>query len=658
MFGVYHEGSLQGTTLLTSITVGGLLPCQQYQAKVEALCGDGVFMSAMAVTAHTGPHGVSDLRYHSIDSTARWMPHTTHQPAVAFFYELSLDNGTTMLSSRVADPELRLPRLEKGKTYVLDVWEECGSHWESERSLVWLQGDDSSAGLQMRAAGHVPDEELQFDFALLGLTMVVPWSLPEELLDEASEPRAKMEKIYKDKLQELFKDFSQPARVELASFEPADEPDKTEVQFVSFGASQPEGDVPLSIEDQLDYIHTLKTDTVTVTDGVIYWNGPDLCASSKPPPCPRNSLCINTLGSYSCVCHHGYYDVSAVISPPAASRPVCNEKGLFSQCLGKMVTGGIAKPYLVLSLGGEVDVRLNDGRCAVDESEMMFHFRTSRKASECGTQRRVNKTHIQLQNTLTVTLTRLQTISRWDPKFVWKCVYPRHYVRNAQVSVDTEWLASISLMEFNSSLQLGLTMTLHTNESFASSYRDAVTMELEDTLFFQVTLQTNNSFASDVLLQVESCWATESTDPQDAVQGVLLQDGCAVDDTFHWLSVNGLAQTSRFSIQMFTMPKGLPLYIHCQANICGHDEDCIKNCSSQRRPKRSVSRAGRDGKRAAVVSAGPLLVLNSRGASAGPPPDWAVIPTVAGLIGFLGATVLSVSVTKAIVTYYERLQLQ
>lgn len=80
-------------------------------------------------------------------------------------------------------------------------------------------------------------------------------------------------------------------------------------------------------------------------------------------------------------------------------------------------------------------------------------------------------------------------------------------------------------MEFSSSLQLGLTMTLYTDDSYTHSYRDAIALGLEDTLFFQVALQTNNSFASEVLLRVESCWATESADPQDTVQGVLLQDG-------------------------------------------------------------------------------------------------------------------------------------
>lgn len=80
-------------------------------------------------------------------------------------------------------------------------------------------------------------------------------------------------------------------------------------------------------------------------------------------------------------------------------------------------------------------------------------------------------------------------------------------------------------MEFSSSLQLGLIMTLYTNESYMHQHTSVVQLESEDVLFFQVALQTNNTFASDVLLQVDSCWATESRHPDDAVQGVLLQDG-------------------------------------------------------------------------------------------------------------------------------------
>ncbi|AWO97830.1 zona pellucida protein D' isoform 3 [Scophthalmus maximus] len=321
-FRVYHDGELHGTTLMTNYTIGGLLSCQQYPAMVEALCGDDVLMSAKTVTAHTGPQGVSELRYRSNDSTAQWTPSTSQQSALAFLYELSSENGTAIQSSRVTDTELRLPGLDEGKTYILDVWEECDGEWASEPSQLCFAGANSSLGFIMRAGGPAHDLELQFDFSSMGLTMVVPWSLPEDLQDE---PRTKMGKIFKDKLQELLKDFDQPARVELATFELAEDPDKTEILFMSFDASKTEEDVPLPVEDQLDYIRYMNATYITVTDGVIHWNGHDMCASFKHTVCPRNSLCINTLGSFTCVCQHGHYDVSLVIEPRLASNPICND---------------------------------------------------------------------------------------------------------------------------------------------------------------------------------------------------------------------------------------------------------------------------------------------------------------------------------------------
>lgn len=111
-----------------------------------------------AYCACTGPRGVSELRYRSNDSTALWLPSTTHHPAVAFLYELSLENGTTLQSSRVSGTELHLPGLEEGKTYALDVWEECGAQWESGRSHVCFEGANSSLELLVRAAGPALDQ--------------------------------------------------------------------------------------------------------------------------------------------------------------------------------------------------------------------------------------------------------------------------------------------------------------------------------------------------------------------------------------------------------------------------------------------------------------------------------------------------------------------
>lgn len=54
------------------------------------------------------------------------------------------------------------------------------------------------------------------------------------------------------------------------------------------------------------------------------------------------------------------------------------------------MAGAIAKPYLHSRMGGAVAVKLNDGRCIVNESETLYYFRTSQKVSECGTEKQVS----------------------------------------------------------------------------------------------------------------------------------------------------------------------------------------------------------------------------------------------------------------------------
>lgn len=73
-------------------------------------------------------------------------------------------------------------------------------------------------------------------------------------------------------LENLLKDFDQPIRIELATLEPAGEPDKTEIVFMSFDATKTD-DVPLPVEDQLNYIRSLNTSNIAVTDFVIHWDG-------------------------------------------------------------------------------------------------------------------------------------------------------------------------------------------------------------------------------------------------------------------------------------------------------------------------------------------------------------------------------------------------
>lgn len=101
---------------------------------------------------------MSELRYRSNDSTALWTPSIPQQPAIAFIYELSMEKGPIIQSSRLTSTELRLPGLEDGKTYILDMWEECDGQWESEPSRLSFKGSNSSSELHVRAAGTIQNQ--------------------------------------------------------------------------------------------------------------------------------------------------------------------------------------------------------------------------------------------------------------------------------------------------------------------------------------------------------------------------------------------------------------------------------------------------------------------------------------------------------------------
>ncbi|CAL8324268.1 unnamed protein product [Lota lota] len=656
-FRVFHQGALQGSTLHTSYTVGGLQPCRRYRARVEALCGDGVVMDNQTIATNTGPRGVQDLRYRANESLVLWTPGTPQSPPqrVAFTYRLALANGTLVRSGRLTRPSLRLPGLEDGRPYVLDVLEECEGAWSSHPSVVCFHG--TSIPMRPRILAREGGlHELQLDFPGPTQVLIVPWPLPTPLRNPESEPRTRMESLIQTSLERMLSGPSRPTRVQLEEVDSSPDGKSSRILFRSSDEPVADGNVPVG--HSLDFIQSLRVPSLTVADGLLYWGGRDLCLPTEPSPCPAHSLCVNTLSSYACVCRHGYYDVGAAMPGPhdALHRPVCRERGVFGRCAEGRLSGAVSRDFLRSRLGGDVSLLLNDGRCRVEEHAGLYSFSTPPESSPCNTTRLVNETHVELRNILTVTLTEELMITRRELTLVWACVFPRRALRKTQLSAGVDWFSGGSLVEVNTSLVLGVAMVLYSNASYASSYRYAVELDPEDFLFFHVELQSNDSFAPDILLQLASCWASETSDPHDPVQALLLQDGCAVDPTLQWAGSNGGGSSSRFSLQMFHMPTQLPLFFHCLTHVCGPNHNCTPRCP--------VLKAGLSSEKpAALVSAGPLLVRAGT-TPPGPPAFWTevqvILWVVGGFFGCLGLALLALLAllaARSISAHYSSIKL-
>ncbi|KAG5267677.1 hypothetical protein AALO_G00224390 [Alosa alosa] len=653
VFKVYHQGALQASTFLTTHSVVGLVPCQHYAARVEAVCGESIVMNVKTLQTHTGPRVVSDLRYQAEDSIALWS--SPSSPGGAFSYSLTLEDGSPVRSGRLREPLLSLGHLPPGLPYVLEVWEECHG-WESPSRVVLCFDARKAPEVDVRQTDKAllmgNGDMTADDFMRSSLAMIVPWRLPPELEDPKSPPRLQLKRIVINKISELVKDFPHPESVDALTFEDYGNGTQTKIGFVMRKASVKEARVPSSSAEMLTFIRSHSQTGITVNDDIIYWDDPDECSMLELNQCTPHSVCINTLDSYTCVCQSGYYDISPFLSPTTA----CREKGLFTQCSQDFITGSVAKAHLVDYLGGNVTVVLNDGQCPVSESGTLYYFRASHHPSHCGTRIVVNRTHTEFMNVLTVTLSREMVITRRDLKVVWKCIYPTSYLHNTEMNVHLEWVPSYTLVESNSSHILEVVMALYKDDSFTDNYTNAVTLYPDDFLYLEVILNAHNTFASDLLLEVVTCWATESSNPLDKTQGILLRDGCPVDRTFMWLSENGMAQMTRFSVQMFSMPAGLPFYIHCLTRVCAPDENCTTTC-----PAKMSSKVRRDLRQtpSTVVSAGPLLVgnISSTRSTHSKWKEVAMLVTIlGGSIGFLVLTLLVVTAVKTLLNHSGRVQ--
>ncbi|XP_048864455.1 uncharacterized protein LOC125738949 isoform X2 [Brienomyrus brachyistius] len=651
VFRVYHQGVLQKSTFQPTHRVVGLQPCGRYEARVDAVCGHSIVMSTRTIQTSTGPGSIFDLQFHQQNSSASWS--SASGPTKAFAYSLSHPNTSLVSSGRARQTHVLLPGLVPGSLYQMEVWEECGGERGRPATLRFVRqlvpNDDIL--YPVPEGRHLGSH---FDPALHA-AVIVPWMLPESLREPKAKARVELESIIRAKLQDLFSGLPYPVEVKLLEFEDLNSTGQTKIPFQVLDISSEDFKVKLSSEELLTYIRSLSLAQITIKDYLIYWDDPDECASYELNRCDSSSTCINTLLSYTCVCQEGYYDVGRFLIPPVPSA--CYKNGMFVECKESLVAGGLAKEFLTSYLGGNVSVILNDGRCAVNETDMFYFFKIVGKPSECGAERQMNKTHIEFSSSLTVTPSHERTITRNDLRLLWKCTYSRHFLHGAQVNTDAEWFSSHSVVSYNFSHILDIGMMLYNDTSFMYNYMDGVVLSPEDYLFLEVTLQAQDTLAHDMLLAVMSCWATGTLDAVDERKAFFLKDGCPADGTFSWFSLNGSGKSSRFSVQMFTMSVNgeLPIFIHCLTKICTPDEDCVMECPPTKnypKVKRHQRKIGEE--RFTVVSAGPVFMDRgewmSKDKSA-----WNgmfIVIAVLGTFGFFILTVLGASILKTVMHMY------
>ncbi|XP_008285701.1 pancreatic secretory granule membrane major glycoprotein GP2 [Stegastes partitus] len=148
-------------------------------------------------------------------------------------------------------------------------------------------------------------------------------------------------------------------------------------------------------------------------------------------------------------------------------------------------------------------------------------------------------------------------------------------------------------------------MLLYKDEAFQDRWTTVPSLTLDDNIFVKVFM-----IPAHLMLRMERCWATPTSDPYSNIQYTFIRDSCPVLTNAQTLSVlkNGLGPEATFRIQMFKFVGSsyTNVFLHCNVQIChGGPGLCQPNCSSDD----GLMRTRRDIPLSHTVSYGPIRRL-------------------------------------------------
>ncbi|XP_049917561.1 pancreatic secretory granule membrane major glycoprotein GP2 [Epinephelus moara] len=255
------------------------------------------------------------------------------------------------------------------------------------------------------------------------------------------------------------------------------------------------------------------------------------------------------------------------------------------------------------------DLHLNDPECRGVEIGDDYVFSIKTNLSDCGTIMASDDTHIMFINTIHNNDTDVITRNYINITFV--CRYPINYLVQQpngenMIRVDVKTI-TLNTEDGNFSVS----MLLYKDEAFEDRWTTVPSLTLDDDIFVKVFM-----IPAHLMLRMERCWATPTSDPYSNIQYTFIRDSCPVLSNEQTLSVlkNGQGPEAMFRIQMFKFVGSsyTNVFLHCNVQICHNTAGlCQPNCSSEGEDE--LIRIRRDIPLSHTVSYGPIrrLLANS-----------------------------------------------
>ncbi|XP_037652141.1 pancreatic secretory granule membrane major glycoprotein GP2 [Sebastes umbrosus] len=251
------------------------------------------------------------------------------------------------------------------------------------------------------------------------------------------------------------------------------------------------------------------------------------------------------------------------------------------------------------------DLHLNDPDCRGVEVGDDYVFSIKTNLSDCGTIMTSDETHIMFINTIHNNDSDVITRNYINITFV--CRYPINYLVQQpngenMIRVDVRTI-TLNTEDGNFSVS----MLLYKDDAFEDRWTTVPSLTLDDNIFVKVFM-----IPAHLMLRMERCWATPTSDPYSNIQYTFIRDSCPVLSNEQTLSVlkNGQGPEATFRIQMFKFVGSsyTNVFLHCNVQICHNTPGlCQPNCSSEGEDE--LIRIRRDIPLSHTVSYGPIRRL-------------------------------------------------
>ncbi|XP_065665249.1 mucin-3B isoform X8 [Hydra vulgaris] len=196
---------------------------------------------------------------------------------------------------------------------------------------------------------------------------------------------------------------------------------------------------------------------------------------------------------------------------------------------------------------------------------------------ECGTIRRYLNSAVVYSNVITDSIKSGSLISRSKINIPFSCVYPTES-RVSPVSFQVNDIASNLIGEQLGFGKFEININIYHDSSFSHLLQtNDYPMEIDDRLYFEVKLESNDNL---LILSVENCFITPTSDKNDSRKHFLLKDGCKEDETLVKHSSPPGSQRMSYESFSFIGVESSLTYLHCDVFVCDSrvsDTHCLKD---------------------------------------------------------------------------------